>query len=109
MKTQIRSLTVNDAEVSVEEADLGRPLLWFLRDQLGLRGAKFGCGHGACGACTVEVDGAAVPSCTLRLDAVLGCRVRTIEGLARTPAHPVLRAWIAEQVPHAATVSPRWC
>jgi isoquinoline 1-oxidoreductase subunit alpha len=76
------------------------PLLWVLRDTLELRGTKFGCGHGVCGACTVLVDGAATRSCITPVSSVGAKRITTIEGLA--PAgrlHPVQAAWIEEDVP----------
>ncbi len=79
------------------EAEPEMPLLWALRDLLGLRGAKYGCGIGACGTCTVLVDGAALRSCTVPVSAVAGRRVTTIEGLGG--GHPVQRAWIELQVP----------
>ena len=75
------------------------PLLWVLRDTLGLTGTKFGCGVGQCGACTVHLDGAAVRACQTPISAVGKQRVTTIEGLARNRSHPLQRAWIAEQVP----------
>ena len=80
--------------------DPAMPLLWVLRDLLDLRGTKFGCGVGACGACTVLLDGQAVRSCTTPLSAVAGRSVRTIEALAvdGTP-HALQRAWIEHQVP----------
>ena len=92
------TLTVNGREHSVE-TDADVPLLWVLRDVLGLTGTKFGCGIAACGACTVHVDGAAVRSCVLPIAAVAGKHVRTIEGLAADGPHPLQQAWIAEQVP----------
>ena len=79
------------------DADPSMPLLWALRDLLGLRGAKYGCGIGACGACTVHLDGKAVRSCTVPLSAAEGARVTTIEGLGGD--HPVQQAWIEQQVP----------
>src|SRR6187402_4003530 len=81
-------------------ADPALPLLWALRDLLGLTGTKFGCGVGACGACTVHVDGEAVRSCTLPIGALKGRRVITIEALgsAEVP-HPLQHAWVAHQVP----------
>lgn len=89
------------------EVDPGTPLLWVLRDSLGLTGAKFGCGVGACGACTVHLDGTAVRSCTLRVDAVGERAVTTIEGLAPAGAlHPVQAAWLAEQVPQCGYCQP---
>jgi isoquinoline 1-oxidoreductase subunit alpha len=75
------------------------PLLWVLRDTLGLTGTKFGCGISACGACTVHVEGEATRSCVVPVSAVQGQRVTTIEGLAPDRSHPVQRAWIAEEVP----------
>lgn len=79
------------------EADADMPLLWALRDLLGLTGAKYGCGVGACGACTVHVNGRAMRSCAVPLKAVQGDEVLTIEGLGGD--HPVQRAWLDEQVP----------
>ena len=81
------------------EADDDTPLLWVLREQLGLTGTKFGCGIAACGACTVHVDGQAVRSCSFPMTAAVGRSVTTIEGLSTGRAHPVQQAWIAEQVP----------
>jgi isoquinoline 1-oxidoreductase subunit alpha len=80
--------------------DAAMPLLWVLRDVLDLTGTKFGCGIGACGACTVHVDGRAVRACVTPLSAVTGRSVRTIEGLG-TPArpHPLQQAWLRHQVP----------
>ena len=75
------------------------PLLWVLRDALGLTGTKYGCGMGLCGACTVHLDGAAVRSCQTRLGSVGTKKITTIEGLSSDRSHPVQRAWIAEQVP----------
>ncbi len=76
------------------------PLLWVLRDELGLTGTKFGCGVAACGACTVHVDGSAVRSCAYPVEAVAGAEVRTIEGLANGDTlHRVQQAWIDHQVP----------
>jgi isoquinoline 1-oxidoreductase alpha subunit len=75
------------------------PLLWVLRDTLGLTGTKFGCGLSECGACTVHVDGAAVKSCSVSVASVASTRVTTIEGLSPDRTHPVQRAWIDEDVP----------
>ena len=93
------TITVNGEPHSLDvEPDM--PLLWALREALGLTGTKFGCGISACGACTVHLDGRAVRSCTLPLSAVGGRNVTTIEGLAQGPAlHAVQRAWVAHQVP----------
>ena len=75
------------------------PLLWFLRDMLRLTGTKFGCGIGACGACTVLLDGKAARSCLLPMQNAAGHQVTTIEGLAGESLHPVQQAWIDEDVP----------
>jgi len=83
-----------------ELADPALPLLWALRDLLGLTGTKFGCGVGACGACTVHVGGEAVRSCVLPIGALKGRRVITIEALGSVEVpHPLQRAWVAHQVP----------
>jgi isoquinoline 1-oxidoreductase alpha subunit len=75
------------------------PLLWVLRDTLGLTGTKFGCGLGQCGACTVHVNGAATRSCMTPASTAVGKQVTTIEGLSATSSHPLQTAWVAEQVP----------
>ena len=75
------------------------PLLWALRDGLGLTGTKFGCGIGSCGSCTVLLDGAPVRSCQVTIAEVKGRKVTTIEGLSPDGTHPVQRAWIADEVP----------
>ncbi len=75
------------------------PLLWALRDALGLTGTKYGCGRGLCGACTVLLDGEAVRSCQVAAREAVGRRVVTIEGLSSGGDHPVQRAWVAEEVP----------
>src|SRR5213080_3833331 len=75
------------------------PLLWVLRENLGLTGTKFGCGIGECGACTVHLDGEAVRSCSTRVSRAEGKEVTTIEGLARDLRHPLQQAWVAEDVP----------
>jgi len=90
--------TVNGKSVELQ-IDPQTPLLWALREQLGLTGTKFGCGIALCGACTVHVDGNAVRSCVMPIKAVAGKQVRTIEGLSSDRSHPVQRAWILEQVP----------
>lgn len=92
-------LTVNRTPHRVEVAP-ETPLLWVLRDTLGLTGTKYGCGLGLCGACTVHLDGRAIRSCQTRIDSVGAQEITTIEGLARDGAlHPVQQAWIQEQVP----------
>ena len=75
------------------------PLLWVLRDTLGLTGTKFGCGMALCGACTVHLDGEPIRSCVTPISAVAGSTVTTIEGLSTRALHPVQTAWIAEDVP----------
>jgi len=81
------------------EGDGEIPLLWFLRDELGLTGTKYGCGMGLCGACTVHVNGEAVRSCSTPMKSLAGKRVTTIEGLSATAAHPVQQAWEQHNVP----------
>lgn len=92
------SFTVNNRPVQVD-GDPQTPLLWVLRDDLGLTGTKFGCGIAVCGACTVHLDGQAVRSCSLPVAAAQGRTVTTIEGLSEDRSHPLQQAWIAEQVP----------
>ncbi len=93
-------LTLNGAAIQLDAAP-GTPLLWAIREQAGLTGTKFGCGIGACGACTVHVDGRAVRSCSVPVESAAGRAVTTIEGLAASPEalHPVQQAWIEHQVP----------
>jgi isoquinoline 1-oxidoreductase alpha subunit len=98
------SLKVNGQARAVD-ADPDKPLLWVLREDLGLTGTKFGCGIGACGACTVHVNGEPARSCSLPLGAAEGADIVTIEGLGASAGisdgapHPVQRAWIDVQVP----------
>ncbi|HZP86196.1 MAG TPA: (2Fe-2S)-binding protein [Burkholderiales bacterium] len=92
------SLKVNGERVDVNvEPDM--PLLWVLRDELGLTGTKYSCGIAACGACTVHVDGQPVRSCVMPISAVEGKEVTTIEGLSANGSHPVQKAWVDLQVP----------
>jgi isoquinoline 1-oxidoreductase alpha subunit len=89
---------VNGKEVNSEQpADT--PLLWVIREELGLTGTKFGCGIAQCGACTVHVNGNPVRSCSTPVSAVAGKKITTIEGLSPTGEHPLQKAWIAKQVP----------
>jgi isoquinoline 1-oxidoreductase subunit alpha len=92
------TINVNGVAHSID-VDGDTPLLWVLRDTLGLTGTKFGCGIAACGACTVHVNGMASRSCTARIDALDGAAITTIEGLSRDRSHKVQQAWIAENVP----------
>lgn len=92
-------ITVNGVRYTPEVADPNTPLLWVLRDWLGLTGTKFGCGGGFCGACTVHLNGQAVRSCITPISSIQDKRVTTIEGLSAGRSHPIQRAWIAEQVP----------
>ena len=92
------SFIVNGQRQSVD-ADGDTPLLWVLRDHLGMTGTKFGCGMALCGACTVHLDGAPVRSCLLPLKALEGKAVTTIEGLSKDRSHAVQRAWIEIDVP----------
>ncbi|OLE19933.1 MAG: (2Fe-2S)-binding protein [Betaproteobacteria bacterium 13_1_20CM_3_63_8] len=84
---------------AVSEQPSDTPLLWVIRDELGLTGTKYGCGIAQCGACTVHVNGQATRSCITPVSAVQGKRVTTIEGLSSGGEHPLQKAWIAEQVP----------
>ena len=101
------SFTINDKPVEVEILDENTPLLWVVRDNLNLKGTKFGCGKAACGACTLHVDGEAVRSCSFAVKYVQGKKVTTIEGLG-TPEnpHPVQEAWIEEVVPQCGYCQP---
>lgn len=92
------TLNVNGKQVSVEvEPDM--PLLWVLRDELGLTGSKYGCGIAMCGACTVHVDGQPMRSCVIPAASLEGRKITTIEGLSPNGSHPVQKAWVKLQVP----------
>jgi len=94
------SLTINiNGQQRQLEVDPEMPLLWVLRDELGLTGTKYGCGIALCGACTVHVDGEPTRSCVLPVSAVEGKKITTIEGLSKDGRHPVQRAWVQLQVP----------
>ncbi len=92
------SFKLNGREVSIDVAE-DTPLLWVIRDDLDLKGTKFGCGIGMCGVCTVHVDGRAIRSCITQLGAIAGATVTTIEGLAADGQHPLQKAWIETQAP----------
>jgi isoquinoline 1-oxidoreductase subunit alpha len=91
-------LTVNNQTMQVDAAP-DTPLLWVLREHLGLKGAKFGCGVGSCGACTVIVDGRAIRSCITKVADVAGSKITTLEGLSADGTHPVQKAWDEIDVP----------
>jgi isoquinoline 1-oxidoreductase alpha subunit len=92
------TITVNGARHDVDVPP-DMPLLWVIRDELGLTGTKFGCGVSQCGCCTVHVDGEATRSCVLPVSAVVGKHVHTIESLSTGDSSAIQKAWIAEQVP----------
>jgi isoquinoline 1-oxidoreductase subunit alpha len=92
------SLSVNKRSVKVD-VDSSTPLLWVLREHLGLTGTKYGCGVSQCGACTVHIDGRPVRSCSTPVSRAEGKEVTTIEGLSMDRSHPVQRAWIEIEVP----------
>jgi len=92
------ALKINGKTVDVD-AEPDTPLLWVLRDTLGMTGTKFGCGAGLCGACTVHVDGQPMRSCSLPASGLTGRDITTIESIAADKNHPVVVAWIEEQVP----------
>ncbi len=92
------TFTINGRSVTVD-ADDDTPLLWVIRDDIGLTGTKFGCGIGLCGACTVHVGGRATRSCITPVGAIAGAEITTIEGLDPAGAHPVQKAWQDLQVP----------
>ena len=95
---RVVTLIINGTTRSIDAED-DTPLLWVLRDHLALTGTKYGCGMALCGACTVHVDGEAVRSCVLRVGALNGRHVTTIEGLSQDRSHAVQRAWIELDVP----------
>jgi len=92
------SLKINGKPMTVQ-AEPDTPLLWVIRDEVGLTGTKFGCGASLCGACTVHLDGVPVRSCQIPLSAAAGRNVATVEGLSATNGHPLQRAWISHDVP----------
>lgn len=100
------NFTVNGEKKTVEVDDEKTPLLWVLRDNLGLTGTKYSCGEGYCGSCTVHVDGEAVRSCATYISEVEGKSITTIEGLAADKSNPILQAWIEEEVPQCGYCQP---
>jgi isoquinoline 1-oxidoreductase alpha subunit len=100
------SLTINSKPVSVD-VDENTPLLWVIRDELNLKGTKFGCGKAACGACTVLVNGSAIRCCSYPASLAEGAQVTTIEGLSENGLlHPVQQAWVEEVVPQCGYCQP---
>jgi len=99
------TLTVNGWEQNWD-GDPSLPLLWYLRDEVGLTGTKFGCGHGLCGACTVHVQGHAIRSCIATMSEVSGKTIITIEGLDPAGDHPVQKAWREVNVPQCGYCQP---
>jgi len=100
------NFTINGISTTVE-VDENTPLLWVIRDNLSLKGTKFGCGKAACGACTIHVDGEAVRSCSFAVKYAAGKEITTIEGLGtRENPHPVQQAWIEEVVPQCGYCQP---
>jgi len=93
------SLNVNGTAYSVNVSDAATPLLWVLRDMLGLTGTKYGCGIEVCGACTVLMDGEPKRACVIDISSAAGRKIVTIEGLSTDNGHPAQKAWIANQVP----------
>lgn len=98
-------LQVNGQDYRVE-AEAQMPLLWVLRDLLGLTGTKFSCGEGLCGACTVLIDGQPIRSCITALSSVTGKSITTIEGLAENGTHPLQEAWMEERVSQCGYCQP---
>lgn len=97
------SLEVNGKRYAVEVSP-DEPLLWVIREQIGLTGTKYGCGEGLCGACTVHIDGDAVPSCQVKVKDAADKKITTIEGIPEN--HPVKRAWITDDVPQCGYCQP---
>lgn len=92
------TLQINNKTYTIE-ADAKMPLLWAIRDLVGLTGTKYGCGIAQCGACTVHLNGVAVRSCSIPVSGAANQKITTIEGLSDDNSHPVQQAWIQEQVP----------
>ncbi|MEX1138188.1 MAG: (2Fe-2S)-binding protein [Bacteroidota bacterium] len=99
------SLTINGKKHTVD-ASPEMPLLWVLRDLLGMTGTKFSCGRGLCGSCTVQLDGEATRSCVTAVEYAADKKITTIEGLAENKREPLLQAWIEEDVPQCGFCQP---
>ncbi len=99
------SLTVNGTAYEIE-ADPATPILWLIRDVIGLKGTKYGCGIGLCGACTVLVGGVPRRSCGIAIDDIAGAAITTIEGLSPDGSNPLQLAWVAQQVPQCGYCQP---
>ena len=92
------AITVNGQPHTLD-VDPEMPLLWVIREVIGLTGTKFGCGIAQCGACSVHIDGALTRSCSVQIGNIAGSKVTTIEGISPDSSHPVQKAWLAHQVP----------
>ncbi len=99
------NLNINKKKYTVE-VEAGTPLLWVLRDKLGLTGTKYGCGEGICGSCTVHIDGKAERSCLLSVENIQGSSITTIEGLAENPDNPIFKTWIDLEVSQCGYCQP---
>jgi isoquinoline 1-oxidoreductase subunit alpha len=99
------TLTINQKKYSVD-VDAGTPLLWVLRDTLGLTGTKYGCGEGICGSCIIHINGNAERSCLLSVENAVGDTITTIEGLAQNPDHPIFKKWIELEVSQCGYCQP---
>ena len=99
------NLNIN-GKVHAVDADPEMPLLWVLRDMLGMTGTKFGCGISQCGACTVQLDGAAIRACVTPVSTIGNAKITTIESLPADGSHPLQKAWIAHQVPQCGYCQP---
>ena len=99
------NLVVN-GESFYTDAEADTPLLWVIREELGLSGTKFGCGKGICGACSIHINGEAIRSCQIRVEDAVGKTITTIEGLGAKKLHPVQEAWLDLQVPQCGYCQP---
>lgn len=99
------TLTINQKKQTVD-VEAGTPLLWVLRDNLGLTGTKYSCGEGICGSCTVHIDGKAARSCIINVEDVVENSITTIEGLAENPDHTIFKKWIELEVSQCGYCQP---